>query len=436
VGDPAALAYALETSHLARWGPDNVEERIAITLEVLEPADALDDPELALLGQGWRVADLLELGEIAAVDAAIATHARLADTLRQPFYRFNSTMWRAMRALLSGRLAEAEELARQTLAIGQQIQDPDAEMLFGIQLFALRREQGRLGELEDAIRGLVERYGTIPAARCRLAFLYAELGRAEAARTEFDRLAAGDFADLPRDLTWLSSATMLAEVCAFLGDARRAATLYGLLLPYAERVVVVDHAIACSGAVSRTLGLLAAVLGWRDEAERHFGHALALHERLGARPLLARTRYEYARLLLAEGRPAERERAWALLDRALDVARELGMAALAEQAAVLRATTAAPGQPSGPGAVTANGRSRPAVAGQPDAGRLAPALTRREREVVALLAAGLTNRQIAERLVVGDRTVEMHVSNLLAKLGLTSRAQAAIWAHEHGLTVA
>jgi non-specific serine/threonine protein kinase len=59
-------------------------------------------------------------------------------------------------------------------------------------------------------------------------------------------------------------------------------------------------------------------------------------------------------------------------------------------------------------------------------------LSPREREVAALAAEGLTNRQIAERLVVGDRTVEAHISNSLAKLGLSSRVQLAAWAVCHG----
>ena len=59
-----------------------------------------------------------------------------------------------------------------------------------------------------------------------------------------------------------------------------------------------------------------------------------------------------------------------------------------------------------------------------------PPLTRRERQVVALLAQGLTNRQIAEALRIGERTVETYVGNSLRKLGLTSRTQVAIWAME------
>jgi DNA-binding NarL/FixJ family response regulator len=63
-------------------------------------------------------------------------------------------------------------------------------------------------------------------------------------------------------------------------------------------------------------------------------------------------------------------------------------------------------------------------------------LTSREREVAALIPLGLSNRQIAERLVIGERTVESHVSHLLAKLQLPSRTRLASWAIEAGLTAA
>jgi non-specific serine/threonine protein kinase len=55
-------------------------------------------------------------------------------------------------------------------------------------------------------------------------------------------------------------------------------------------------------------------------------------------------------------------------------------------------------------------------------------LTPRELEVVGLVASGSTNRQIADRLVLSDRTVETHVQNILGKLGFHSRAEIAAWA--------
>src|SRR5262249_25523507 len=55
-------------------------------------------------------------------------------------------------------------------------------------------------------------------------------------------------------------------------------------------------------------------------------------------------------------------------------------------------------------------------------------LSRRECEIAALIARGLTNRAIAEQLVVAERTAETHVSNILSKLGLDTRAQIAAWA--------
>ena len=72
-------------------------------------------------------------------------------------------------------------------------------------------------------------------------------------------------------------------------------------------------------------------------------------------------------------------------------------------------------------------------AGAGRAGAKPSPLTAREREVAALVARGLTNREIAAALVVTERTAETHVQNILNKLGFSSRSQVAAWTVEEGL---
>src|SRR3978361_369970 len=105
-------------------------------------------------------------------------------------------------------------------------------------MFNLRREQGRLAEVEGAVRGFIELYPAIPAWRSALAVLLVELARPAEPRAEFERTASGGCEDIPRDANWLIAVPLLAEVCGALSDGPRAALLYELLSPYAGRNVV------------------------------------------------------------------------------------------------------------------------------------------------------------------------------------------------------
>jgi tetratricopeptide (TPR) repeat protein len=336
VNDPEALADVLLVSLLDRR-PEKLEERIAAATEMLRLAQESGHRERTINAYAVRFADLLELGDIPSADADLEAHSRIGDKWGRPLDLHWATMYRKARALLDGRFAEAERLAQEALSMGQQMQGVDAEGIFGIHMFTSRREQGRLRELTAAIKSFVARQPAASTWRPGLALIYSDLRLEPEARAEFELLAAHDFADLPQDARWIASITYLSEVCAFLGDSARAATLYQLLLPYAGHNIVLGHAVACYGATTRYLGLLASTMSRWEMAERHFAEALAMNARMGAKPWLARTQHEYAEMLLARGQPGDQTKALGLLDKALAIAREVGMQSLVERIETRRA---------------------------------------------------------------------------------------------------
>jgi DNA-binding NarL/FixJ family response regulator len=152
-------------------------------------------------------------------------------------------------------------------------------------------------------------------------------------------------------------------------------------------------------------GRLAIHRGDHDHARPLLEDAIDGYERAGAPFEAAQARIELAGALRALGRDDDAER-----EAAVAVARlaDLGAEGEAERARRLRD-------------------------GGVDAGPPLPTLTPREREVLGLLAVGLTNRQIAEQLVVSEHTVHRHVTNILRKLELPSRAAAAAAAVRSGV---
>lgn len=70
-----------------------------------------------------------------------------------------------------------------------------------------------------------------------------------------------------------------------------------------------------------------------------------------------------------------------------------------------------------------------------ESGAAADSLTAREQEVLLLIAEGLTNREIAEQLVVSEATVKTHISHIFSKLGARDRAAAIVYAYDHGIVI-
>jgi len=331
IGDPELVNYSLLGMFYALSGPEHAEERLAITTEMQDLADAANGQNPTLSQHFWRGYCLLELGDTAGADVDFDAYGRWAAEANRPFHQSICEMLRAMRALMRGRFQDSERLAQQAFAIGQRLQAETAAGVLGLQMFALRREQGRLKEVEPVVRLFVQQHSAAAAWRPGLAVIYSELGLTSDARAEFENLAQHDFADLPRDSLWMGTLTYFVDICTFLGDRARAETLYQILLPFAGRNVVVANATVCYGALSRYLGALATTFERWDDAARHFEDALAMNARMDARPWLARTREQYATMLLARRHSGDCDKAAVLLDAALVTTRELGMCALEER---------------------------------------------------------------------------------------------------------
>ncbi|MEA2624466.1 MAG: hypothetical protein QOD06_511, partial [Candidatus Binatota bacterium] len=336
-GDDAARVAVLNCARYALLGPGGVEERLRSSTEMLRLARDVGDRQRMLEALRWRVMDLLELGDLAGADLDVDAHTRLSEEIRQPFSIWLSVAWKAMRALLEGRYRAGEELAQEAMAIGQRTQNPHATSFFGAQVFRPWVEQGNLAAVEAAVGGILDQAPAVHGVRCALAFALAELGRPDEARLELERLGARGFRDINRDAVWLVSMTFLAEAAARIGDTERAATLYDLLAPHAALGVVVGPPpVAWYGPVAHYLGCLASTLGRTEEAEVHFQRAIERSLAMGSRPWLAQSELEYARMLDRIGRSDEaRERQ----NRALDIARALGMSRLLDRAAPLAERT-------------------------------------------------------------------------------------------------
>jgi DNA-binding SARP family transcriptional activator len=322
--NPAALAYALDGRAAAILGPDTVAECLDLGSELCRLANRIGDRERVAAGHLWRLIAQLQSGDTREAAVDVETMSRLADELRQPAQLWMAVSAKAMLAVAAGRLAEAEKLVTQALALGERAQPKFAINVCRVQRYALSQLRGCLEDVEPTIRDLVAEYPNRPVFRCALAHLSAQLGRTEDAQRELTDLARDDFSAVPFDLEWLLGMSLLAETSALLADRDSAPVLYRLLLPWAT-FNVADTPEWMRGSVSRYLGLLAATLERWDDAARHFEDALAANEKMGARPWFAHTQHDHARMLLTRGDPGDRERAQGLLDRALATYHELGM---------------------------------------------------------------------------------------------------------------
>lgn len=507
IGDDALCTHALFSLAMIQWQSLRLEESLENFTEAAACARRAGDPwnEAAALARRPQV--LFCQGRMADAEATAQEALDLGRAVNDWAEYSLALAAVELLALAHGDLPAAEQAARQVLRMADRSQYPWSGVQALTAIACGRANAGLWAEAEDAIAISVEPGRLFPDAGPVLragAAVYQQLIRAyagEAARVRADLAANPQLTRTPHhaDLFALSGLCALVEIAARIGEPELATRIYPALLGAAASGAIISG--SWPFLLPRVLGL-AATLG-RDwhAAERHFEQALEVARREALDPALGRSGLDYARMLVARGGRGDRDRAVQLLHQAIPVLYDAQARPFAREAQTLAAALHAdlPDPQSATGraqalserersivAALARGRQETEIAEEwllrpetvagfitglcartgttrqtlpaymRDHGWLAPSgtdsghrpvvqdvaaqpalragLSARELEVLRLIAAGKTNREIAEALVISPRTVETHVVRIYEKIGAANRAEAAAYAVRQGLT--
>ena len=307
--------------------PSDMQARLSEVSELAELAQSVDDDEMKGRALSVDAYTSAELGDRARLDQSLAAIRELGEVRQRLNLQWVTRHGAAMLAILDGNFASAEDFAKDGLRLGHLTLGDGVQGVYGIQMFSIRREQGRLAEVAPVVKHLVDSKPGEKAWLPGLALIAADLGYEAPARRRLRELADTGF-EIPFDAKRSASLSYVAEVAVLLGDIDAAARLYELMLAYRHMTITAGIVTVCYGAASRYLGMLAATLGELDKAETHFEHALELNERMRARPWVAHTKAEYALLLRGRDAKGDSERAEVLANEAWEIAAELDMVRL------------------------------------------------------------------------------------------------------------
>lgn len=367
-GDDDALIKALVAALVAENDPVRILERCA---EVDRIAARTGDHWTSAYSSVFQLRAFVILGDLDRARALLPKHRGLGSKTRADLIGHEALHYDVTLAVAEGRFDDAEKCAEVALELGSEKWEA-APGMYGLQMFAIRREQGRLREVLPVLEAVAGREEAAGVWGPGLAVLYAEVGRVQEARAQFGRLAADRFESLPRDSLWPACLAFLADVCVAVEDREQAPLLYEELRAFEGRTLMVGHTV-CLGPADRLLGSLAALLGRGGDAERHFRCALELAD--GAKAPVWRSQVE----------------------RDLSRWRPLAVSPI----------DAPPAHPDG--------------------------LSGREVEVLKLIAAGRSNREIGEHLMISPNTAANHVRAILQKTACANRAEAAAYAARNDL---
>jgi DNA-binding CsgD family transcriptional regulator/tetratricopeptide (TPR) repeat protein len=408
--DLTALAAALRARQLVTSGPEGSEERAALARRMGALGRQAGDAALRMWGHLWQIDVALERGDLSAVSRELEPLEQCATDLRTPVARWHVLQARAVLAQALGRFADARLLADRAVAAlppsaaGREsaqinrtallsligLHTGEASDLTGLLDYGPGQDDG--DGLDFPIEGVIF---SIAAA-----FFLAHGGRPAEAATVYRRLGPpASWRPTPHATT--SCFALGIDTAIALDASDDVAVLLGRLGRYRGRHVADGAgAVAYNGPVELYLGSAEAHLGLLDDAVADFESAARSCTENGAAGFEVQARYGLAVVLTTRARPGDLARARSLAVGVVEQASAIGMTPWA-------------------------GRGHRLVERLDD--ERGDPLTPREREVAVLVGEGMTNRQIAARLYLSERTAQNHVQHILTKLDLPNRGQIAVW---------
>jgi DNA-binding CsgD family transcriptional regulator len=404
-GDPAAVVAALRARQLVCTGPDGVAERARLADRMLAVGRDTADPVAQMWAHLWRIDVAFQRGDLAAVARELEPLGWCTEEVRGPLARWHLRQCQAVLAQAQARFGDARVLADQACtAMSSTATGYDSAMTNRAAVLSMAElHTGEVVELTGLLRAGPPDQPELPTAGVIFSIAAARMLVARGQLTE----AATVYRRLGPPAAW-RSIPHAATVCYALGI--RTAVALGAFDDVAVLHARLDRfrgqhgasgagATAYNGPLELYLGVAAAALGRYDGAVEDLEAAARACAANGAAGFHVEARYELAATLARRASGGDLRRARAL---ALDVAKQAVALGMRPWEAAARAL----------------------------ADRLperVDLLTSREHEVATLVAQGLTNREIAARLYLSERTAQNHVQHILTKLDLPNRSSIAIW---------
>jgi DNA-binding CsgD family transcriptional regulator len=396
IDDPAVLMHALETGLWHGLTPEMWETQVQRAAEASRMALSRRDHEALGIASHFRAMVSYLAGRPEDLAASVADMRRAAQSCGQPTLGFVGACVEQALAYLRGDFAGSERWADIALRTGDLFGAEDTEGSNGVQMFMIRRETAglkRFGAFVDGSETFAGRW--VPG----LLALYTELRCERGMHRALNHLLNRNLGDRTDEAQWPMELVFMVEAALDLGNREAVHALRPFLVRYAGTNLVAGQFVALFGSADRYLARVAALCGDHASAESYFAVALELDRRMGSVVHVSETLARQALYASSRGRGEDARR---LADEARAIAAPIGQARVVELTDSLLTTG-------------------------PDG------LTDREVEVLRLLAAGLSNREIGERLYISTNTAANHVRSILIKTGAANRTQAAMYAADREL---